>query len=85
MYASRSWVCTKKTITADNLDNKSGLFWKLFNYIQGENQDNLKIDMTVPVTTEIYGEPEVRAASLYRKNAYFLQNKTSKILNIFRV
>merc|ERR1712228_1151906 len=28
-------------------------FWKLFRYIQGENKDQQKIEMTVPVTTKM--------------------------------
>merc|ERR1719220_1019535 len=30
---------------------RSGLFWPLFQYIQGNNSDSAKIDMTTPVTT----------------------------------
>jgi len=32
---------------------KKGMFWKLFRYIKGANQNNEKIDMTVPVITKI--------------------------------
>ena len=34
-------------------DNQSKLFWKLFNYISGNNQNNQKIEMTVPVNTKM--------------------------------
>merc|ERR1711976_654039 len=34
-------------------DNQSKLFWKLFNYISGKNQNNQKIEMTVPVNTKM--------------------------------
>jgi len=34
-------------------DPKNGMFWALFQYIQGSNSEGLKIDMTTPVTTQV--------------------------------
>jgi len=51
LYPSRKWVCTKKTSSTTDDDPKSGMFWSLFKYIQGENSLEAKIQMTTPVTT----------------------------------
>jgi len=54
VYSSVKWACTNKTTSVENSDSQtSGLFWRLFKYIDGLNADNSKIAMTVPVTTEV--------------------------------
>lgn len=52
-YKPSTWVSTSKI--APFLDSKvqGSLFWPLFQYIQGGNQDELRIKMTVPVTNVV--------------------------------
>ncbi|XP_045106326.1 heme-binding protein 2-like [Portunus trituberculatus] len=53
VYSRTKWVC--KTVS-DNPrvgEDLSLLFWPLFNYINGQNNRNEKIPMTVPVSTEV--------------------------------
>merc|ERR1711954_581283 len=53
-YSAATWVCTKTSATSDasNQDEmSSSLFWRLFQYIGGENQDQVKYEMTVPVAS----------------------------------
>jgi len=52
VYPSRKWVCTSTTAHHDDDDATSGLFWRLFQYIDGTNSRSQKIPMTVPVSTE---------------------------------
>merc|ERR1712002_126018 len=49
---ARKWVCTSQTVHIDDDDGEDGMFWKLFRYIQGNNNRNQNIDMTIPVTRE---------------------------------
>jgi len=49
-YAAQKWVCTSARSSDANV--KESLFWKLFDYISGQNSESTAIDMTVPVTTE---------------------------------
>jgi hypothetical protein len=44
----------------DGEDQTTGMFWRLFSYIQGANQEEAKIPMTTPVTTSVTPTPEVR-------------------------
>nr|XP_022301187.1 heme-binding protein 2-like isoform X2 [Crassostrea virginica] len=51
-YSPAKWVsytvkCMKKK------EAQSDGFWKLFNYIQGENETETKVEMTAPVSTKI--------------------------------
>jgi len=52
VYPGKKWACTKRTVSADDTEENSGMFWKLFRYIQGANDQEMKIKMTVPVSTE---------------------------------
>ena len=41
-------------VTRDRSEDKqSSMFWKLFSYISGENAQKQKIEMTVPVMTNV--------------------------------
>merc|ERR1711892_624271 len=42
-YSAATWVCTKSS---------AAFFWRLFKYIGGENEAQVKFDMTVPVATK---------------------------------
>jgi len=52
VYQEKKWACTTKTTTEEDMEGNSGMFWKLFGYINGGNDQELKIKMTVPVSTE---------------------------------
>ncbi|KAK3875157.1 hypothetical protein Pcinc_019950, partial [Petrolisthes cinctipes] len=49
-YPARKWVCTREV---GNDINLGPLFWRLFEYISGNNEGNISIPMTVPVATEV--------------------------------
>merc|ERR1712176_897023 len=54
VYPGGSWACTQTPRphqTSEEDDTSSQLFWRLFQYIGGENQDQVKYEMTVPVST----------------------------------
>jgi len=51
-YEAAQWVSTT-TMGMDYKNSTSGLFWKLFQYIEGENEKSQKIAMTSPVTTYV--------------------------------
>jgi hypothetical protein len=64
-YPERNWVCTKKTATGDSDDQTTGMFWRLFSYIQGANQDQAKIPMTTPVTTLVTPSAQVDQSGFF--------------------
>lgn len=52
LYPARKWACT--TMIGPEKDTlASPMFRKLFNYISGKNDQNVRMDMTTPVTTYI--------------------------------
>lgn len=52
LYPAQKWVTTKmQHISRDAAS--SAMFWKLFNYISGENNQQIKIAMTAPVSVLI--------------------------------
>lgn len=52
LYPARKWVRTQmKNISRDAAS--SPMFWKLFNYISGQNDKQVKIPMTAPVSVLI--------------------------------
>uniref|UniRef100_A0A8C3TI62 Uncharacterized protein n=1 Tax=Catharus ustulatus TaxID=91951 RepID=A0A8C3TI62_CATUS len=48
-YETAKWVSTVIRGETQKEAMRQG-FWKLFHYIQGKNEKEVKIDMTVPVT-----------------------------------
>ncbi|XP_062585678.1 heme-binding protein 2-like isoform X2 [Saccostrea cucullata] len=51
-YSPAKWVSyTTKHMKQEKARTEG--FWKLFNYIQGENEKEMKIDMTAPVSTKV--------------------------------
>ncbi|KAJ7387326.1 hypothetical protein OS493_004313 [Desmophyllum pertusum] len=52
LYEDSHWVKTK--FEEGNLENCSSTgFWRLFNYIRGENEGGKKIAMTVPISSRV--------------------------------
>ncbi|KAI9556262.1 hypothetical protein GHT06_018836 [Daphnia sinensis] len=52
LYPAQKWVKTRmENISKDSAS--SAMFWKLFNYISGQNSKQIKIPMTAPVTVFI--------------------------------
>ncbi|XP_013406655.1 heme-binding protein 2 [Lingula anatina] len=51
-YPATMWVSTTEKGMDHSYSVRQG-FWKLFNYIQGKNEKDMKIDMTAPVATRI--------------------------------
>merc|ERR1711988_961935 len=54
-YALKKWACTKSSVEQLEDGQQGTMFWKLFQYIDGENAEEKKIPMTVPVTTKVSG------------------------------
>ncbi|XP_061195337.1 heme-binding protein 2-like isoform X2 [Saccostrea echinata] len=51
-YSPAKWVSyTTKSMKQEEARTEG--FWKLFNYIQGENEKEMKIEMTAPVSTKV--------------------------------
>jgi len=51
-YPARKWASTQlKSISRD--EAISPMFRSLFNYISGKNQQNVRVEMTTPVTTQV--------------------------------
>ncbi|XP_063606188.1 heme-binding protein 1-like [Penaeus indicus] len=56
-YPAKKWVCSEE-MSEDGTRVMEQLFWRLFRYIDGENLAEVKIPMTVPVTTEFTANRE---------------------------
>lgn len=69
-YSTRYWVCTKRGPEDSGTLGESGMFWRLFNYISGENEAKSKIAMTVPVSTWVSLTPDGKEE--FREMAFFL-------------
>ena len=41
VYQEKKWACTTKTTTEEDMEGNSGMFWKLFGYINGGNDQGL--------------------------------------------
>ncbi|XP_072016423.1 heme-binding protein 2-like [Amphiura filiformis] len=52
-YDPSTWVTTSPVKTMKMKDGGSDHFWQLFNYIQGKNNKEQKIEMTVPVLRKV--------------------------------
>ncbi|XP_052680653.1 heme-binding protein 2-like isoform X2 [Crassostrea angulata] len=51
-YSPAKWVSyTVKSMKKKEAQTEG--FWKLFNYIQGENEKEMKVEMTAPVSTRV--------------------------------
>ncbi|XP_078385067.1 uncharacterized protein LOC144667511 [Oculina patagonica] len=75
---SYRWVTT--TVTSEN-SRQAGrtAFWRLFRYIQGANEEKMKIKMTVPVTNQI--QPDTKSESFCKNNftvSFFIPFKHQK-------
>ena len=54
-YPAAHWISTdSKAVTIHDSRESQKCFWKLFRYISGENEGEVKIPMTAPVTHAIY-------------------------------
>ena len=51
LYPASNWVCTSQQEGENPDAQRSSMFWSLFQYIQGENEAGVKMDMTTPVST----------------------------------
>ena len=59
-YPATKWVCTTVKSSTQNLDQvRSSMFWKLFNYISGENEPKQKVEMTSPVTMDFQSSQKI--------------------------
>eukprot|EP00088_Acartia_fossae_P010143 TRINITY_DN1500_c0_g1_i1.p1 TRINITY_DN1500_c0_g1~~TRINITY_DN1500_c0_g1_i1.p1 ORF type:complete len:207 (-),score=32.05 TRINITY_DN1500_c0_g1_i1:198-818(-) len=58
-YPSKKWACTKLTVDGESESSQGTMFWRLFGYINGENSEERKMPMTVPVTTKVQGDGPV--------------------------
>merc|ERR1712071_304532 len=58
LYPAMAWVCDQKTVPmfTESQRRREGLFWPLFQYIQGANAASEIIPMTTPVTTLVTSE-----------------------------
>merc|ERR1711970_36916 len=54
-YPMKKWVCTRLDVDQVEDGHQGTMFWKLFQYIDGENAEQREIPMTVPVTTKVSG------------------------------
>ncbi|XP_027221729.1 heme-binding protein 2 [Penaeus vannamei] len=64
VYPARKWVSTFQS------GSDSGLFNRLFNYIDGQNEAGIKVDMTAPVTTLFVPCQDLRCATNYTMSFY---------------
>lgn len=64
-YAATKWVSTSMEGEADHYksDYQSKMFYRLFNYISGENQNHEKISMTSPVTVAYNSNDTIKPTS----------------------
>ncbi|XP_069973226.1 heme-binding protein 1 isoform X2 [Penaeus vannamei] len=69
-YPAKKWVCSKEE-SDDGTQIMEHLFWRLFRYIDGENVQEVKIPMTVPVTTEFTALREMNSF----KMCFFIPEK----------
>merc|ERR1711962_643457 len=70
-YPTVSWVCTQR-IT--RLEERSGMFWTLFRYLEGSNVDSAKIAMTTPVTTLV--QQDASSVGVTQEMCFFLGGRS---------
>ncbi|TGZ44672.1 hypothetical protein CRM22_011190 [Opisthorchis felineus] len=68
-YPVQNWVCTQATSHRMDDMSSSG-FFKLFNYIRGNNDKNQKIAMTKPVLIESKPDPESARNRIFKMGFY---------------
>eukprot|EP00088_Acartia_fossae_P040921 TRINITY_DN42670_c0_g1_i1.p1 TRINITY_DN42670_c0_g1~~TRINITY_DN42670_c0_g1_i1.p1 ORF type:complete len:215 (-),score=62.40 TRINITY_DN42670_c0_g1_i1:64-684(-) len=68
VYPSRKWVCTKMTADDQSESVQGTMFWRLFGYINGENSEEKKMPMTVPVSTKVTGAGPVELEMCFYVN-----------------
>jgi hypothetical protein len=74
-YLESFWVTTEmKNQATDKEVQKSG-FWKLFNYIRGENSTEEKISMTSPVVRTIAAKTPFSSNDTLGKMSFYLGKK----------
>ena len=49
-YSASKWICTREENKKASEDNNIKMFFNLFNYISGNNNQEKKISMTSPVS-----------------------------------
>ena len=69
-YPAYKWVCTKRGPDDKGTLGENGMFFRLFDYISGQNEDKNKIAMTVPVSTWV--SVPIDGSEEFREMCFFI-------------